>query len=87
MSIEVLTALQTLEARIDNTITTIEQLSTQLAEAESAHQTLSQENKILLEKQTHWDNCLHGVLNKLARVEGDTQQAAETNQTEPLAAE
>lgn len=61
--------LEQLEAKIDETIETIEILRLQIEELEEKNLQLQDDNNVLRDKYTAWEKTLSSMLNKLNNLE------------------
>ena len=69
--------LEQLEAKVDETVETIEILRLQIEELEEKNTSLQDENNVLKDKHDAWEKTLHSMLEKLGSLESATQESAE----------
>ncbi len=65
--------LQQLEAKVDETVETIEIMRLQIEELEEKNIKLQDDNNVLKDKHETWEKTLHSMLNKLNNVEHTMQ--------------
>lgn len=72
--------LEQLEAKIDETVETIEILRLQIEELEEKNIKLQDDNNVLKDKHEAWERTLHSMLNKLNSVENVAQNAIQDSE-------
>ena len=72
--------LEQLEAKIDETVETIEIMRLQIEELEEKNIKLQDDNNVLKDKHEVWERTLHSMLNKLNSVENVAQNATQDNE-------
>ncbi len=65
--------LQQLEAKVDQTVETIELLKLQIEELEQKNIKLQDDNNVLKDKHEVWEKTLYTMLNKLSGLENIMQ--------------
>ena len=68
--------LEQLEAKIDETVETIEILRLQIEELEEKNTKLQDENQVLKDKHLAWEQTLNSMLSKLRSLESASQEVA-----------
>ena len=67
--------LQQLEAKVEQTIETIELLRLQIEELEQKNTRLQDDNNVLKDKHEVWEKTLYTMLNKLSGVDNTIQDS------------